>query len=664
MANFLIWRTVEPQAGFPGFERYKEYRYNSATDVLTEGPWVDMIAAGAFSPYHPPAGTVLFTECSGPAEQRRIIGTGGFTSVTITFLEDYAPCCDVNISGFAINKTNNTDLGTPNGTITIDKSDINLYEVSIDGGDTFETESGGIITFSDLPAGTYPILIRLIDSVCSVSTSINIIDNITYPPLIIEPVYVPGDISPVFYPIEYKFRLQNNEASIKEDVSGVYLEVASSDAKDYLLTLPIIKIVGNPDYNGVYKITSVDDVDTPTKFYFNGTYISDQDANFVPFGRQTFELYAEVVLNGFEKIADIAVSENTEGEYIVRVEAFLQSVYNVGVPVNNGEELTLSRKYYLLPVEFELIDPPQVLLSVYSAIPSLTPFINDLVPLGPVPINFINEQTQKGLPVLFSYIDADLNRVVNITSSQETEIFTNQSLVYIPALPLNTYHLEWLKGSEVETLTVDPALPSWITVENLATDRVTLTIETFTSEGGDYTPEDYLSDDYLTNGINAIVGCYEYVFSDDSGELFTLSICVYPVQQANKVCGNLLNIAWVNRQGGWSSYVFDQSKTFTKQIGIVKDFKRSGELRKSSVEEVYDGVRVTYAVKSQREVDFISELRQSIQAFLYNDSTQQWDIPIFIEKANFDKYRVPFKSVDQENSFSFLYSNEILIQKQ
>src|SRR5690606_1063781 len=139
------------------------------------------------------------------------------------------------------------------------------------------------------------------------------------------------------------------------------------------------------------------------------------------------------------------------------------------------------------------------------------------------PINFINEQTSKGLPVLFSYIETSTGRVVNITSSEQTDVVSTQEVVYVPGLPLNSYDVTWVNPAGViASLNTDPALPSWITLLSSASDTVKLHIDTGVEvEGGDYSFEDYSSSDYLTGGVNAIVGCYEFEFFDGETLLFT-----------------------------------------------------------------------------------------------------------------------------------------------
>ncbi len=664
MASFLIWRNLSGSS--PNF-MLEDWNYNTATSVITYTPPYN-IGMTPLGSYHPPAGTLFYDECDSD-DVVYWKGSGGFSSVTIETVYNYPGCCDVYYTNFHPVKTNNTSPTTPNGTITITATgvSINDYEASIDGGTTYVPGSGGTIEFTGLAAAEYTILIRSIAGVCGATTSITVFDNIVYPPPLVEETTLPVLYAPIFHPITIGYRMINNDATVKEDGNGTYLEVLTDDGKDYLATLPIIKIFDNEDYAGTYQITGVDDPDNPEKFYLDMTFVTEQSVLFVPFDREIFYLYAETSYNNFEKIAEVSIYPDATGEYLIRLEGFLQSVFEVNKPANNGIELTLLRKYYVVPAGFDMEDAPTVLNAVFSAIPDLTNYLGLLIPLGPAPINFINEQTQKGFPVLFSYIDTVTGRVVNITSSNENDIVSTSPSVYIPALPLDTYTVTWINPlGAIASLNVTPALPSWIVMTQPFVDTVHLAIDTGAGVGTpDYDGNDYSGDDYLTGGPNAIVGCYTYEFKDGATVLFTLEICVYPLQKSNLLCpDNIANIAWVNREGGWSSYVFDGRKTYGKEIGDITTYKRGTEIKRSTVENVYDVVEVSIANKSKKDLIFISSLRQSIQAYLYDPATLQWSIPIFVDKDSFPVYSLPFKQIEVEDKFTFRISNEIVIQTQ
>lgn len=663
MALFEFWRDIIP--GSPD-DTVNRYRLETDDDSIVFDTFTVM--SGVLGPVHPPVGTVITSLCVG-LDFTVWKGTGGPSSVAKEVTEDSPSCCELSGTSFNVSRTNNTNILTPNGTIKIIATDVDItdFEASIDAGATWHTDLTEI-EFDSLPAGTYSVIVREIGTVCTLIYAVIISDVITYPPLIASESTQPPLYSPVFHPIVLGFELDNSTGTIKEDGGGTYIEVVSDDAKEYLATLPIIKILQSDDYAGTWQVVSVDDVDAPTKFYIEGlTYVADEVVKFVPYDRQVFQLFAEKTFNVYSKIADITVYPDADGEYLLRLEGFLQGVFEVKQPINVGDEITLLRKYYVVPKEFDMEDAPTIYNAVYSAIEDLTPYLDELVPLGPAPINFINEQTLKGLPVLFSYIDTDTGRVVNVTSSQQTDIIANGTEVYIPGLPGNTYEVSWINPlGAISLLGVTPALPAWITILPSASDTIKLAIDLgMTIDGGDYDGDDYDGDDYLTGGPNAIVGCYEFVFDDTSVELFTLRICVFPIQSSDGVCGDdLLNIAWVNLQGGWSSYSFDGKKTFGVDVGEVSTFKKGLELRRATVNNTYDTIEMSLANKSIKDLKFIASLRYSIQAFLYDPLTAQWSIPIILDKQSFPVYSLPFNQLDLEQKIRFRLAEEKVIQSQ
>lgn len=663
MAVLEFWRDVT--LGSP-FDTVNRYRYDTSDDSTIHDTF--NTPTGNLGEIHPPLGTVMYSECSsGDLVEYKSVGNSS-TLNKVTTANDPG-CCTLAITDFVISKTNNTIVppSTPNGTIQITAPvlDIGLYEASIDGGGSWVTQVGSIITFSNLPAGSYSVIVREISGVCSVTSGLTITDHFTYPPLIISEVVLPALYSPVFYPITIGYQLDNNTATLKHD-GRVYLEVGTDDAKDYLGTLPIIKILDNEDYGGTWQVNDVDNTSAPTKFYINANYTSDQVAVFVPFDRQVFQLFAEVAVGNFQKLADITAYPNEQGKYNVRLEGFLQAAFNVIPPVNTGLDLASLVKYYVIPRDFDLSATQTVLNAVYSAIEDLGPYLGTLIPLGPAPINFINEKTAQGMKVLFSYINTTTGRVENITSSNDPDVVSTAPVVYIPALPLNTYTLTWVNPAGViGTINIVPPLPDWITLEPSPADTVKLTIHTFT-EGvtGDYEGDDYDGIDYLTGGPNGIVGCYSFEFKDGATPLFILEICIFPISKSDLVCDGGMNIAWRNREGGWSSYYFEGRKIYGKDIGTVKTFKKGKELRRGSVEDVYDYVEVVVANKAPKDLQFISSMKQSIQAFLYSEDTLQWSIPIVIDRQSGPIYQTPFKQIEQLDRFTFRYAEEVVIQTQ
>lgn len=680
MGLYEYWRDVS--TGSP-FDTITRYRVESDDDSYVSDSF--SVPTGNLGPVHPPVGTVILDNCDG-LTRKVYKGIGNSSGLNIvTTLNDPA-CCDMDLGAFQVNRTNNTDQITPNGTITVTgvlPADINDYEASIDGGSSWVSPTADVITFAGLAAGNYSVIVRLVGSPCTAAAPITITNQYTYPPLSAVEQTLPDLYAPVFHPITLGYTLENNTVDIKSDVNGTYLEALTTDAAEYLANgspsggFPIINIINNDDYAGKYQIlsrsTPGDPPDVGTKFYIDATYTTDQTVYFVPFERQVFYLYAEKTFNVYSKIAEIAVypdPASTVGEYKLRVEGFLQSIFKPQAPVDNGAEFSLLKKYYVVPRDFDMTAPPSVLNAVYSAIPTLTPFLDTLIPLGPAPINFINEQTAKGLPVLFSYIDLATGRIVNITSSQETNVVASTPVVYVPGLPFNQYDVSWINPAGVidTPITQDPALPDWITIEPSAADTIKLKIDLAAgSSVGDYDGSDYIGDDYLTGGPNAVVGCYEFLFKDGNDDpLFTLRVCAFPITKANYECADpeSFNIAWINREGGWSSYIFTGRQVHGTEIGEVKTFKDSGVVKRQTVDDVYNYAEATVAAVSIRDLQFIASLRKSIQAFIYNIDSLSWDIPILIDSRSFEMYEKPFEQINVSTGFTFKYAEEIKIQTQ
>lgn len=669
MAIFFIGRTVDGPDEF-GQYTINDFFYNTVTELVTNDSFG---SSSSYDEVIPELNEVLYSECDA-SSLKEWTYEGGLEindpNIDLVTTADSPSCCSINSSDFIFEVTG--DNGTNNGTIKITSGTVNVedYEASLDGA-AYVPGASSQILFEDLLTGTHSVRVRLINGSCFFTASIFIPSTVVDTPFGFN-LESPSQFMPVFWPIAYTGEFTGNEVDIKQNGAYTVIETNEASLQSYLLAiilsdLPGVRIYGSENYDGVYKVIQAL---SSTQYVIDASYVSDEAVTICPSEKQTFLLYCERGFNQFIKIAEISSAAGVDGQFNIRVEGFLQSEFEVNPPVE-GDEITLGRKYYLLAQDYSITT--DITTAVYSAIESLTPFLEDLVPLGPAPMNFVNEQTQKGLPVLFSYLNTATGRVVNIISSKETSIISTND-ISILALPCNQYSIEWIKvaGNINGSVVVNPALPSWITA-TVQDDRIFLEINTCEGQGGDYEPDDYLSDDYLTAGFNALVGCYEFGFSDDDGVLFNLSICIYPIQQpANEVCEeNAYNIAWVNREGGWSSYPFasdrgDRSKkTSGVDIGSSTDYKRNGELKKSSVEDIYDTATVLFSNKGQRDLIFIASLRKSIQAFLWNELTRAWDIPIFIDVDSFPTYSVPFnQAVDGNGAFTFRYSDEVRIQRQ
>lgn len=165
------------------------------------------------------------------------------------------------------------------------------------------------------------------------------------------------------------------------------------------------------------------------------------------------------------------------------------------------------------------------------------------------------------------------------------------------------------------------------------------------------------------------IGSYSIQFTEftSGGELITwtiiLNVLVDRYNVFQNCCGDR-NIVWLNIQGGWQNYIFTGIKTLQIEGGKDNQFKTSDYVAKySEISGVYDGELLTTGDIPKSHVDILDGLKsKSIQAFLFNDVTQAWDIPILIDRGSYTKY----KSNDKffKVRVKFIYATEVLIQTQ
>lgn len=164
------------------------------------------------------------------------------------------------------------------------------------------------------------------------------------------------------------------------------------------------------------------------------------------------------------------------------------------------------------------------------------------------------------------------------------------------------------------------------------------------------------------------VGSYSVTFTEFAGGneviwTIILNVLVDRYNVFQNCCGDR-NIVWLNIYGGWQNYIFTGIKTFQIEGGKDNQFKTSGYVAKySEISGVYDGELLTTGDIPKSHVDILDGLKaKSIQAFLFNEDTQAWDIPILIDRGSYTKY----KSRDKffEVRVKFIYAEEVLIQSQ
>jgi hypothetical protein len=162
-------------------------------------------------------------------------------------------------------------------------------------------------------------------------------------------------------------------------------------------------------------------------------------------------------------------------------------------------------------------------------------------------------------------------------------------------------------------------------------------------------------------------GSYSFTFETEGEETIEYEVEIN-ISNCNQVaydncCDNQCNIAWLNLQGGWQNYIFTGIKTFEVDQDSGNTFKILNKTIKwSERKEVYNAVVCTTGSIPKAHVDYLDSLRYSIQAFLYNSTTNAFDIPILIDSDSFVKYTSRQKLFDV--SIRFLKAKEIQVQRQ
>jgi hypothetical protein len=96
-------------------------------------------------------------------------------------------------------------------------------------------------------------------------------------------------------------------------------------------------------------------------------------------------------------------------------------------------------------------------------------------------------------------------------------------------------------------------------------------------------------------------------------------------------------IIWINREGGRSSYTFDERKNYDGLIGANKQFDNGTELKYINRGKNFDYTTVYKSGISDDEVDLIESLRYSIQAWEFDINTNT-ATPIILDSDNYSKY--------------------------
>ena len=478
----------------------------------------------------------------------------------------------------------------------------------------------------------------------------------------------PSDYTSVFLPIQIDYAWANPLCLIYDESGALAIRVdidfnGSVSIGDFVQVL-------NGSYKGSYKATSLSTDASYLYIVTDGTF-SGSDSLSNQFNidvRQTFELYAGyssgagASVKPYQKIADVSVAINPNTFlFEIDLQSYLRSYFSIVAPTV-GTDYELSLQWQIKPTAGTLT---AFKYSYYSAITIDSQIIGENVPLGNVPLTYLNQNGAANIPTLFSLIEDSEKAVNNVITGVE-EITTTSTVVNVSLISGQGLTLKIVKTSGTwGTMTLDPTL-SWISITSVVDDVMTIEIDTDVTGLGDYSSVDYSSVDYLTTGINSLVGCYSFDLLENAVDVGDITICVYPTLQIRRVCTDgILNFAWLNRSGGWNSYALECKYIKGYDVGGQETYLDAGSvLKRTEVKDVYQSYSLTSENMTTFELDLLSSLRTSVQAYLYNDSSLAFDIPIIIEPSSFQTYGNRQRQPDRGASFSFKLATKETIQTQ
>lgn len=202
----------------------------------------------------------------------------------------------------------------------------------------------------------------------------------------------------------------------------------------------------------------------------------------------------------------------------------------------------------------------------------------------------------------------------------------------------------WVTVIPYDTATISiPTLPAWITATDDGTNKI-LTLE-FEPTVASETSYDF---DAFTVYVSVVS-----------------TTTMFPSIEA--CCTDSLNIGWFNRLGGWQNWNFACKRMYQIEGENSKTFVNDITLKYSDINDVFQAVEVMADVFNRKQLDYISTLSYSIQAYLFNSATSEFDIPILIDRKSvtkYDKYGLGEKQFPFPFQFRFIYAKKLLIQTQ
>jgi hypothetical protein len=141
---------------------------------------------------------------------------------------------------------------------------------------------------------------------------------------------------------------------------------------------------------------------------------------------------------------------------------------------------------------------------------------------------------------------------------------------------------------------------------------------------------------------------------------YTLTLNVADTfENIDNCCDEQVNIVWFNRVGGYQNYIFTQRKDYGVKMGKEISFINNDKIKYGEKGRVYNRKIVYASGISENEMDNISTLPYSIQAWEYKDGEFT---EIYVDSQDLIKYTT--KDGFLEVNISFIYSKNLRIQRQ
>ena len=474
----------------------------------------------------------------------------------------------------------------------------------------------------------------------------------------------------VFNPMIFEFAWDEAGCEVVAVDGNAAIRVAISF--DTILDIGDRVRITNGSYIGSYTIVQkVNDGGLITRLTLNTPFIGNSivtgSNRFIPDGATDFQLITGyqsgigLADKGWAITSTIRVNPNAEGIYRFDVSGFLKSRFEISEPLL-GLNVDISLRYLVRLASSAALPIDANALTAYYGLQNLSQPQQDAEEaIGERPILFFGN-----VPTLYSL--AGEKGIVNnfIANPDQGEITTSSQAVNLNLLSCEPKEVLWLGLSSTSGFTVSPALPDWVTA-TAEGNNIKIIINPCTGGVADYLADDYNPTDYLTSGqLNSVTGCFTFVFSLGGNTLLTLNVCVTPVSELVDVCkADVLNFAWLNQIGGFSSFAIESKYLQGREFGAEQTIVTSTRvLKRIEYKDVYDTFQLSGGVLSKNQLDLLQSLRSSIQAFLYNEQTQAWDIPIVINRGSFTTYGNRFNQSETRFAFSFRVSQQVRIQTQ